>query len=211
VAGTKRKLTAQLDARMEIILKIARLSIIAGIILSLAGCARRQTTVRLVYAPAPPPTPSSTAAEQGQVLIIQAPAPPQPETAPLKPQETPPTVSETPKLTPPQKVDRSATVDSSPPKPEVLPPPNAPQLEPLSSVQQKTALQQQIGALKEGIQSRISRLSRLGLSSEDRRALNDAQRFLSQSDTAVKQGDLQQSLKLAEKADLLVSAVEKNH
>ncbi len=78
-------------------------------------------------------------------------------------------------------------------------------------MQQKTALQQQIGALKEGIQLRISRLSRLGLSSEDRRALNDARRFLSQSDTAVKQGDLQQSLKLAEKADLLVSAVEKNH
>jgi hypothetical protein len=211
VAGIKRKLTAPLDARMEIILKIARLSIIAGILLTFVSCARRQTTVRLVYAPAPPPAPSSTAAEQSKVLIIQEPAPPQPEAAPSKPQETPPVVSEGPKPMPSRKVDRSETVDSSPPKPEVLPPPNAPQLEPLSSMQQKTALQQQIGALKEGIQLRISRLSRLGLSSEDRRALNDARRFLSQSDTAVKQGDLQQSLKLAEKADLLVSAVEKNH
>ncbi len=201
----------RLDVRMEISLKIAGFSIITSIILTLAGCAKRPTTVRLVYTPAPPPAPSSPVAEQGNVFIIQEPAPPQPETRRSKPQEARPAVLEEPKLTPPRKVDRSEAGDSTPPKPEVLPAPSAPQLEPLTSVQQKAALQQQISALKEGIQLRISHLSHVGLSSEDRRALNDAQRFLSQSDTAVKQGDLQQSLKLAEKADLLVSAVEKNH
>lgn len=179
----------------------------------LTACVKRRSNMRLVYVQAPPPTPQSAPTSEGGVMIIQEPAPPQPATpAPKREEEEPPTAAPESK---PEKKPRVARSESAT-APEPQPPPPAPasdtpQLEPLSSVHQKATLQQQIGSLKSGVELRIGRLSHLDLSNEDRKALQDARMFLTQSDTATQLGDLQQSLNLAQKADLLVTAVEKKH
>lgn len=85
------------------------------------------------------------------------------------------------------------------------------QLQPLRSPQEQAALQQQINSLKSGVEGRIGRLSHLNLSIADRKALEDASAFLSQADEAMKQGDLQESMNFAQKADLLVAAIEKRY
>lgn len=145
-------------------------------------------------------------------MIIQEPPRPQPSTPAPRPEEKPPAAA--PEAKPPvAEQPQPVHTDAKPPEPEPASAPASatPQLEPLSTVHQKATLQQQITSLKSVVELRISRLNHLDLSGEDRKALQDARNFLSQSDTATKQGDLQQSLNLAQKADLLVAAVEKKH
>lgn len=84
-------------------------------------------------------------------------------------------------------------------------------MEPARSAQQQIELERQIGALRGAVSQRIERLSHMSLSAADRKALEDAGLFLSQADQAMRGGDLQQSLNLEQKADLLISAVEKRH
>ncbi len=168
------------------------------------GCLNRQTGVRLVYAPAPPPAPASSASP-AQVMIIGGPPPPKPVQTVPAPASAEPALPESAPAQP-----RATTQDrpaESAPVPEATT--NAPPLEPLQSRQQQTALAKQVDSLKSGIEYRIGRLNRAGLSSADRQALEDARAFLSQADEAMKKGDLQESLDLAQKADLLVAAVEK--
>lgn len=168
--------------------------------------------MRLVYVPAPPPTSQTASPNESGVIIIQEPPPPQPVTLTPKHEEEPPAAAHESK---PEKKPKVAHSESAAvPEPEPPPPAPAsdtPLLEPLSSVHQKATLQQQISSLKNVVELRIGRLSHLDLSNEDRKALQDARMFLTQSDTAIQQGDLQQSLNLAQKADLLVAAVEKKH
>ncbi|MGH9327425.1 MAG: hypothetical protein ACRD2B_12180 [Terriglobia bacterium] len=103
----------------------------------------------------------------------------------------------------------SETADSTPTPPAKSA--AAPPLEPPTSTEQQVALEARLNGLKQDLRRRIAVLSRLKLSRNDRKALRDAQLFLSQTNQAMKQGDLQQSLNLAEKADLLIQAVEKRH
>jgi len=72
-------------------------------------------------------------------------------------------------------------------------------------------LAQRINALRAAVEERIQRLNHSSLSTADRKALQDAHAFLLQTGEAMKRGDLQESMNLAQKADLLVAAVEKRH
>lgn len=147
-------------------------------------------------------------------MLIQEPPPPQHSTPTPRHEQKPPAAapqSKPPAAEQPQPVHTDANAKTPEPELPSAPASATPQLEPLSTVHQKATLQQQINSLKSVVELRIGRLDHLDLSGEDRKALQDARNFLAQSATATKQGDLQQSLNLAQKADLLVAAVEKKH
>lgn len=179
--------------------------------LFLPGCFRRQTATRLVYVPAPPVVAKSASPQTGNVLIIQQPAPPVVAESTPKPEE-----SEAASPAPKQPRRRRTVptgapdtgVESETPEPASA---DAPALLPEISLQQKIDLERQIGDLRGAVRQRIARLSRMRLSTEDRKALQDARLFLSEADQAMQANDLQQSLNLAQKADVLISAVEKRH
>jgi len=84
-----------------------------------------------------------------------------------------------------------------------------PALEPRGSPGQQTALRQQILDLQEHLRQRTARFDRLKLTSEARKTLDDARTFLAQSERAFLDGDLQRAHNLANKASLLVSALER--
>lgn len=88
---------------------------------------------------------------------------------------------------------------------------DAPPLEPARSLQQQAAMQQQVAALDRGIQARINRLGQRNLAAADRKTLQDARTFVAQSKDAMAKGDFVQSSNLADKAELLVQAVEKRY
>ncbi len=168
-------------------------------VIGCAGCPKRQSTVRLAYVPAPPaPSPAG----QGRVWVIQQPAPPQPAVSHPAPKPVR-KVEVKPPVTHPHVVHKTepeaAPADTEP----------APQLEPLGSEQQQNRMRYRIQGLQRGIERRIDSLIQRRLSDVDRKAVSDARVFLSQSREAMEAGDLTESLNLAEKADLLVSAVEK--
>lgn len=201
------------NARMNSTLKISRFLIILGVIPVLAGCPKRQTTLRLVYAPPPPeaPAPAPSSAKQTGAIVIEAPPPPQPAAAQPKKVEAPTTV-EVPEAQPQHHEavhDAKADANSAPTPPATSA--AAPPLEPPTSTEEQVALEARVLGLKQDLRRRITQLSHLSLSGDDRKALQDARQFLSQTDQAMKQGDLQQSLNLAQKADLLIQAVEKRH
>jgi hypothetical protein len=83
-----------------------------------------------------------------------------------------------------------------------------PALERRESPGQQTALRQQILDLQERLRQRAARFDRLSLSSEARKTLDDARTFLAQSERALLDGDLGRARNLANKASLLVSALE---
>ncbi|MGH9395351.1 MAG: hypothetical protein ACRD18_00685 [Terriglobia bacterium] len=197
-------------------MKVTRALTILAVSLVLTGCPKRQVGTRLIYTPAPPPAAAPPA--QGGVLVIQPPAPPMPAESAPKPQEavdSTPTQKpihrrravhdETPDATAHGNTDEAAGAATE------APAASPPQLAPASSAQQQVELEKRVGELKGAIQQRIERLSHKNLSTADRKALQDARLFLSQADQATQQGDLQQSLNLAQKADLLIAAVEKRY
>lgn len=204
---------APVNVRMRFTLKILKLLILLSAIPVLAGCPKRQTTVRLVYAPPPPEpsAPSASPAKQTGALVIAAPPASQPAVAQPKHVETPNTVTVR-KARPrrhPTVHDENADLNSEP-QPAATSA-AAPPLEPPTSTQEQVELEARVLGLMQDLRHRITLLSRLDLSRDDQKALEDARLFLSQTDQARKQGDLQQSLKLAQKADLLIQAVEKRH
>jgi hypothetical protein len=87
-------------------------------------------------------------------------------------------------------------------------PAEVPALEPRESPGQQTALRQQILDLQGRLRQRTARFDRLRLSSEARKTLDDARTFLAQSERALLDGDLGRARNLANKASLLVSALE---
>ncbi|MGH9451075.1 MAG: hypothetical protein ACRD11_11115 [Terriglobia bacterium] len=198
-------------------MKAVRALTILAAALVLAGCPNRHAGARLIYTPAPPPAAKPSAPAQAGVMVIEQPAPPaRAESAPAHqealdtaPVQAPvshhrPARAGTPENAGHEASDANAAAVTAPPA-------TPPQLAPASSAQQKVELEHRIGELKRGIQERINRLSQRQLSSVDRKALQDARLFLSQADQAAGQGDLQQSLNLAQKADLLIAAVEKRY
>jgi hypothetical protein len=142
-------------------------------------------------------------------MVIEKPAPAQPSVAETKPQAAPEPVKESPPP-PAQPVARKEV----PAPPIAVPQPataGAPQLEPADSSQQKASIQRHVNILQRGIEARIKRLSRLSLAGADRKTLEDARTFIAQSEDAKKSGDLSQASNLAQKADLLVQAIEKRY
>ncbi|MGH9344538.1 MAG: hypothetical protein ACRD19_12365 [Terriglobia bacterium] len=179
--------------------------------LFLTGCFKRQTTARLVYTPPPPATSKPDLPQQTHVLIIEPPAPPPATESAPKTED-----SEAPSPAPkPQRKHRvvQSGINAAGAEPETAEPAAAaaPPLLPERSLQQQIDLEKQIGGLRGAVRQRIARLSRMRLSTEDRKALQDARLFLSEADQAMRENDLQQSLNLAQKADLLISAVENRH
>lgn len=199
------------DARILSALKTAIYVLIFSAALFLSGCFRRQTVPRLVYVPAPPPAANANPAQSGNVLIIQPPAPPAAAESAPKHEESE-TAAQTPKLPRRRKVIPSGTpeadTEANAPEPASS---DAPALLPELSLQQQIDLEKQIGDLRGAVRQRIARLGRMNLSAEDRKALQDARLFLSEADEAMQSNNLQQSLNLAQKADVLISAVEKRH
>jgi len=167
------------------------------------GCPKRQTTVRVVYAPVPPAATPTPAAESGS-LVIEEPPPPEPaEVAPAEsPSPKPTPRRRRPLRTEPPAASESATEAAEPPTAEV------PALEPRESPGQQTALRQQILGLQERLRQRAARFDRRKLTSEGRKMLDDTRTFLAQSERALLDGDLQRARNLANKAALLVSALE---
>lgn len=88
---------------------------------------------------------------------------------------------------------------------------SAPALLPERSLQQQIDLERQIGDLRGAVRQRIAHLSRMTLSTEDRKAIQDARLFLTEADQSMRENDLQQALNLEQKADVLISAVENRH
>jgi hypothetical protein len=189
-------------------LNTAKLIIAVLLLLGLAGCAKRQSNIRLVYVPSQPPA-ASGSAQQGGVVVIQKPAPAQPSVAETKPERVPEPVKESPP-THEQRVARKEI----PTPPTVNPKPatsDAPPLEPANISQEQASIQRSVNMLEQGVQARINRLSRQRLAGADRKTLEDARTFIAQSEDAKKRGDLSQASNLVQKADLLVQAVEKRY
>jgi len=159
--------------------------------------------VRVVYAPAPPAASTPTPAEESGSLIVEEPLPPEPA-------EVTPAESSSPRLPPRRRRPRTElpTTSESAAEPIEPPPAEVPALERRESPGQQTALRQQILDLQERLRQRAARFDRLSLSSEARKTLDDARTFLAQSERALLDGDLGRARNLANKASLLVSALE---
>jgi hypothetical protein len=160
--------------------------------------------MRLVYLPARPPATSPVPAPDSGTLVIEEPAKPELEKLPLA---EPSELLNTPLPTPPS--PRKATsvssspADSSPEGSLVEPPP----LEPANNPGQ--GRRQQLEKTQEDIDSSIKRFVPTRLSEPERQTLGEANAFLDQSKAALNEGDLPRAEKLADKARLLIMALEK--
>jgi hypothetical protein len=103
-------------------------------------------------------------------------------------------------------VEPSAAAPEPTPQPAGVPP-----LEPRETPQQQAALRRQIQELQQYLQRRIAQLDQARLSATDHKTLEDAGTFLAQSGKAFEEGDLQRSWVLAQKASLLVAALDRGH
>ena len=74
---------------------------------------------------------------------------------------------------------------------------------------EEAALRRQIEGLQGDVRGRIAQLNRAELSGAERKTLDDARTFFTQSTRALNEGDLQRALTLARKASLLVAALER--
>jgi len=83
-----------------------------------------------------------------------------------------------------------------------------PALEAREAPAQQVALRRQVAGLQQDLRRRTGQLERLNLSAADRKTFEDARTFLAQSESALADGDLQRALNLAQKASLLVSALD---
>jgi len=168
------------------------------------NCPKRQTATRIVYEPPPPPAPQAAAEESGGALVIAEPQPPEPEevgpTEPVPAERAP--AKRRPRLARPE-----PTLEPIP-EPEAAAPVEVPALEPRASPDRQAAQRQQIADLQERVHARIIQAERARLSDEERRTLEDARTFLSQSERALHNNDLQRASTLARKASMLLAVLE---
>ncbi len=163
--------------------------------------------MRVEYVPTSAPSATTPAtAEATETLMIEEPPPP--------PASTPPAPAPAPKpVQRPRRIIRNHP-DAVEVAPETAqPPPTAPvpALEPQENPGEEAALRRDILKLQQDLQQRSVRLDRARVSGTDRRTLEDARAFLTQSQQAMEQGDLQRSLNLARKSHLLLVALEQGH
>lgn len=188
-------------------------SAVLGMALLFGGCPKRQTVSRVVYvAAAPSALPQAPPASDQDVLIIQEPRPPEEPAQIAPPADEQPPTAEAPvkkhrRITKPEQTDISPG-DEQKANPEP-PPAEVPTLETRTNPQQQTALRAQLMQTQQQLQRRIDSLSGQQLADEARKTLENARVFLTQSMRAMDQNDLQRSQMLAEKANLLVSSLEK--
>jgi type IV secretory pathway VirB10-like protein len=170
--------------------------------LLIGGCAKRQTGTRLVYVASPPA--ATMAAPQGSgTLVVEEPAPP-PEPDKTPPPQTPADVEHPPPETPQPKANKPRPSPPSPEPPaDVEPPP----LEPANNPGQ--GRQQQLEKTQRDMGAHIAQLEGRHPSGAEGQTLTEAKAFLDQSKSALKEGDLQRAEKLAEKARLLITALDK--
>jgi hypothetical protein len=185
----------------------ARLYSVCGVALLIWGCQKRPTTSRVVYVPAPPPAATPASSKDSGTLVIEEPQPPEetaePTPAPEAPEPKP--VRRRPR---PARSDAASSSAETPPEPEEPALTEVPALEAREAPAQQAALRQQIVGLQQDLRRRTSQLERQSLSAGDRKTFEDARTFLTQSERALADGDLQRALNLAQKASLLVSALD---
>jgi hypothetical protein len=174
------------------------------IALLISGCAKRQTGPGLVYVASPPPATSAAPEQDSGTLMIEEPATPEPEKLPLQePSEllnTPLSIPSSPKKSPSAS---SSPADALPEAPPVEPPP----LEPAKNVGQ--ADRQKIQNTQNDVFVRLAQFESTRHSDAEKQTLAQARAFLDQSKSALKDGDLPRAKSLADKALLLITALEK--
>jgi hypothetical protein len=209
------------------------------LVLLIGGCAKRQAVPRVVYVQPPPATSADAAPKQTggagtftkaadapdqpnqadkaagsmEALVIEEPplpAPPEPVTAPAPPAVSPPVPS--PKRRPHPRTDSHDADEQTEPTDSAVPASlsEAPSLEPQSDAGQSEALQNQLQSQNGEIKRRIDELDKnADLNATERRTLKDAKSFWSQSVAALQDRDLLRARELAQKASLLLTALEK--
>lgn len=200
------------------------------------GCPKRQTVPRVVYVQPPPAANAGVASNQGtgistapkagagsnqadtaagptEALVIEeppAPPPPEPVTVPA-PQSTAP-IAAAPKRRPHPREETHETEDQTEPANSAAPanPGEVPSLEPRSDAGQEEGLQNQLQTKEDDIKRRIAELGKnADLSTTELRTLKDATSFWSQSLAALREHDLLRAQELAQKASLLLAALER--
>ena len=141
-------------------------------------------------------------------MVIEEPPPAEPVVI------TPLPTTLTPSDTEPNPRRSGQRKEQTPTAPETVPetdeePPAVPSLEPRESSTEQATQRRELQGLQDDVQRRIAKLSTVELSDVDRKTLDDARTFFTQSTQALNEGDLQRALMLARKASLLVSALEK--
>jgi len=173
--------------------------------LLMSGCAKRQSGARLVYVASPPAVTSAVPTQESGTLVIEEPATPEPEELPA----AAPLPAPAPKAAPQSKPRRSSTQTGLAEPVAEEPPVELPPLEPAKSPGQ--GRRQQLEKTQRDMRSSIEQFERSRLSNPERRTLAEAQGFLDQSTRALKEGDLPRAEKLADKARLLITALEQRH
>jgi hypothetical protein len=176
--------------------------------LLIGGCPKRQTTPRIVYVQPPPSiSPGSNTAAQSspEAIIIQEPAPPAlAEPAPPVAATVPPPQAQSDKLNkrrPPVRESEETGATVQPP--EVTEPPL--QLQPSGN----DVGEAELNRLLEQMAVDLADLERrTNLSQDQQRAIEDAGTFRKQSLKALQQHDLLRAKQLADKAELLIKAVQ---
>jgi hypothetical protein len=164
-----------------------------------------------VYVQAAPPA-TSTAVSQGSAasdtLTIEEPPPPPAPVAPPAASSPAAVTPSRPAARRPAKPRTDSHTEESASAPDTTPGPDsaqAPLLQPASSA----ASQDEIAARQSGVRRRIDGLNnRYDSSPEDRQVLEDARAFVNQSERALKEHNLLKAQELAEKASLLLDALE---
>jgi hypothetical protein len=173
-----------------------------------SACPRRHVAPRVVYLETAQQQPSARLPASG-TLVIQEPPPPLPLTPPA--QSAPPEQKEEPE---PETPERRSHVRPRPrpdeSAPATQPAGEVPALELGGSAAQQAARERSLADLQRQIRQRIDRLSGLRLPDSTKRILGEAGSFLTQSETALKEGDTQRAENLAHKAELLLDALERH-
>jgi type IV secretory pathway VirB10-like protein len=167
-----------------------------------SGCPKRQTGTRLVYVASPPAATSAVPEPNSGTLVIEEPPPPPepPKTPPPKPPaDAEPSQPETPQ----PKANKVRPPQSPAAEPPVEPPP----LEPANNPGQ--GRQRQLEKTQQDMGVHITQLEARHPSGAEGQTLTEAKAFLDQSRSALNEGDLPRAEKLAEKARLLITALEK--
>ena len=138
------------------------------------------------------------------MLTVAEPRLPLPEEGPEPPLPEP---AEAPRTRPRVRLTPADPVTEPEAAPEPLPAVEVPLLEPLGGPGEQ-AQRQQILQFQDRIRGRIVRQEDARLSADDRRMLDDARTFLSQSQRALGTNDFQRALTLARKASMLLAVIE---
>jgi len=179
--------------------------------LFIGGCPKRQAPTSIVYVPSPPPEVTQASTAGAPTMAIEEPAPPEPSV----PDHGTAKGNADSQSAGHQRVRHvlrtgppAQATETTPETSEPQPTPPVPSLEPRESSAEEAALRRQIQGLQDDVRQRMAKLTLEGLTGADRKTLDDAQTFFTQSTRALNEGDLQRALTLARKASLLVLALE---